>query len=61
MHITIQFSLDNAYFQTEEDTLADRRICDVLTTICRQILAGETDAPVVDGYGNTVGKWIICD
>jgi hypothetical protein len=58
MDIKIQFSLDNAYFQTEED-LAERRVCDMLTTICREILAGKTDAYVIDGNGNTVGGWII--
>lgn len=57
MDIKIHFNLDNDYFQYA----TERRVCDLLADVCRQILAGETYANIRDGNGNTVGEWGFSD
>lgn len=60
--MNIQFSTDNDAFGGGDDSSAEATECvRILIAISDSILDGETDGPVIDINGNTIGKWSMAD
>ncbi len=57
--LTIRFSLENAAFRHEDDSLNYFEISRALQKIAKQIENGSDGGSVRDINGNTVGEWKI--